>query len=100
MDTNPVGLGATRDELRQLLGEPTDSSVPSRREREPGIWKYREIEYHFDNDGRVFLIYTEDEDRNPRVLGEIRRDSREAYDRVLSKVPAAPLLPGDEIKGA
>jgi hypothetical protein len=73
MDKAPIGLGATRGELRQLLGEPTDTSVPTRGEREPGIWKYGEIEYHFGDDGRVFLIYTEDENRNPIVLGEIRK---------------------------
>jgi hypothetical protein len=69
MDTDLIGLGATREELRRLLGEPTDTSVPSRREREASIWKYGEIEYHFDDDGRVFLIYAEDESHNPRTLG-------------------------------
>jgi hypothetical protein len=73
METTPVGLGSTREELRQLLGEPTDMSVPTRRKREPSIWKYGDIEYHFGDDGRVFLIYTEDENRTPRVLGEIRQ---------------------------
>jgi hypothetical protein len=71
MDTAPIGLGATRDELRRLLGEPTDTSVPTRRKSEPGIWKYGEIEYHFGNDGRVWLIYTEDANGVPCVLGRL-----------------------------
>ena len=68
------GLGATRDELRRLLGEPTDTSVPTRREWRPMIWRYGEVEYHFGPDGRVSLVYTEDGDRNPRVLGQLAGD--------------------------
>lgn len=63
-----AGLGATHSELRQLLGEPDDVSLPSRKQREPMIWKYGEVEYHFGRDGRVFLVYTEDADGNPKVL--------------------------------
>ena len=63
-----AGFGATRDELRRLLGEPDDVSVPSRRQREPMTWKYGEVEYHFGPDGRVWLIYAEDAEGNPRVL--------------------------------
>jgi hypothetical protein len=68
MSRPSVGLGATRDELRRLLGEPTDTSTPSRSQHQPIIWKYGDIEYHFGDDGRVWLIYTEDEDHNPRVI--------------------------------
>jgi hypothetical protein len=71
MRERPVGLGVTRDELRRLLGEPTDTSIPTRSQRRPMIWKYGEIEYHFGDDGRVWLIYTEDEDRKPRILGKL-----------------------------
>lgn len=71
MDNPPVGLGATREELRQLLGEPTDRSVPTRSDPIPLIWKYGDIEYYFRPDGRVWLIYTEDQDRNPIVLGRL-----------------------------
>ncbi|MCC6361619.1 MAG: hypothetical protein IT450_23025 [Phycisphaerales bacterium] len=67
----PIGLGATRDELRLLLGEPNDTSVPTRRQREPLIWKYGDVEYHFGKDGRVELIYREDREGNPQVLGEL-----------------------------
>jgi len=71
MEATPLGLGATRDELRQLLGEPTDVSTTTRRQRQPIIWRYGEIEYHFGDDGRVWQIYTEDKNRNPRVLGRL-----------------------------
>lgn len=69
----PVGLGATRDELRRLLGEPTDTSLPRRRQRPPAIWRYGDVEYHFGKDGRVCLIYREDAEGNPQVLGELTR---------------------------
>jgi hypothetical protein len=69
----PVGLGATRDELQRLLGEPTDTSDLTRSQREPMIWRYGEVEYHFGADGRVWLVYTEDADGTPRVLGKLPR---------------------------
>jgi hypothetical protein len=71
MERQPVGLGATRDELRRLLGEPTDTSVRTRSQRLPMIWKYGDIEYLFSDDGRVRLVYTEDAEGNPRVLGRL-----------------------------
>ena len=71
MEEPPAGLGATRDELRRLLGDPTDTSVPTRSLRQPVIWRYGETEYHFGSDGRVWLVYSEDGDRNPRVHGKL-----------------------------
>lgn len=54
---------ATRDELRAILGEPHDVSVPRKKRKHSDIWKYGTIEFHFDDDGqgygKVFLIYTE-----------------------------------------
>jgi hypothetical protein len=73
MSEKLVGLGATREELQRLLGEPTDTSVPSRSQRQPVIWKYGDIEYHFGNDGRVWLVYTEDALGNPQVLGQLEK---------------------------
>lgn len=73
MSEQPVGLGATHEELRQLLGEPTDTSASTRTQRQPMIWKYGDIEYHFGDDGRVWLVYTEDAQRNPHVLGQLRK---------------------------
>jgi hypothetical protein len=70
------GLGATRDEIRQLLGEPHDTGGTSRRHPTPSIWKYEEIEYHFGLDGRVCLIYTEDSDGEPHVIAERKDEGR------------------------
>ena len=58
------GLGATHDELRRLLGDPTDTSVPSRSQLQSMIWKYGEVEYHFGPDGRVWLVYTENKNHS------------------------------------
>jgi hypothetical protein len=71
MSERAVGLGATRDELRRLLGDPTDTSILTRGQRQPMIWKYGEVEYHFGDDGRVWLVYTEDAHGNPHVLGQL-----------------------------
>jgi hypothetical protein len=71
MSELPAGLGATREELRRRLGEPTDTSAPTRSQRQTMVWKYGEIEYHFSDDGRVWLVYTEDAEGNPQVLGQL-----------------------------
>jgi hypothetical protein len=71
MSSAPIGLGATRHELRRLLGEPTDTSVPTRSHPEPMIWKYGDIEYHFNDNGRVWLVYSEDAEHNPQILGQL-----------------------------
>jgi hypothetical protein len=71
MKQSEIRLGATREELRQLLGGPTDTSIPTRSQRKPIVWRYGEVEYHFGNDDRVHLIYTEDHEGNPRELGQL-----------------------------
>jgi hypothetical protein len=71
---SPAGLGATRDELRRLLGEPTDTSVSTSSPRQSLIWRYGDVEYHFGSDGRVWLVYAEDADGNPRVLGRLHAE--------------------------
>ncbi len=71
MDAFSQALGATRDELRRLLGDPSDMSVPTRSQHQPMIWKYGPVEYHFGPDDRVWLIYTEDEDHFPQILGRL-----------------------------
>jgi hypothetical protein len=67
-----VGLGATREELRRLLGEPTDTMIPTRNRRQSMIWKYGEIEYHFGDDGRVWIVYSEEAHGNPQELGRLQ----------------------------
>ena len=68
----PVGLGATREELRRFLGEPTDTSLRTGRQRQCMIWKYGDIEYHFGDEGRVWLVYSEDAEGNPRILAQLQ----------------------------
>jgi hypothetical protein len=50
------------------LGEPNHVDGTSRKQRLPLIWKYDEFEFHFGEKGKVWLIYTEDQDGQPRVL--------------------------------
>jgi hypothetical protein len=35
-----------------------------------GIWLFGAVEFHFDTDGRLFLIYTEDEHGRERVIAK------------------------------
>lgn len=67
----PTELGVTRQELVRLLGQPTDTSVSCFASGQPMIWKYGDIEYHFDESERVWLIYTEDKNGDPHVLGKL-----------------------------
>jgi hypothetical protein len=67
---SPVQLGMTRDDIRSFFGEPDDTARGWRRRPLMGIWKFGVIEFHFDTDGRLYLIYTEDEDCNPKVIAK------------------------------
>jgi hypothetical protein len=60
-DICPVRLGMTRDQLKATLGEPDDVGGTSRKQRTPLIWKYDELEFHFEHgsDGSLWLIYSE-----------------------------------------
>ena len=63
-DICPLRLGARRDEVRAILGEPDDVGATSREHRVPRIWKYGDLELHFGNvetDG-LQLIYQDDAD--------------------------------------
>ena len=71
MGSVPTELGVKRQELVRLLGQPTDISVTCFASGQPMIWKYGDIEYHFDEGERVWLIYTEDKNGEPRVLGKL-----------------------------
>jgi hypothetical protein len=69
-------IGRTREEVVTVLGKPDDISVLSRRDHPPGIYKYGEIELHFEpgNAGTLYITYTEvetkDGDRQGIVLLE------------------------------
>ena len=66
----PVQLGMTRDNLRGLFGEPDATAQGFRRRPLMGIWRFGQIEFHFDADGRLYQIYMEDEDLSPRVIAK------------------------------
>src|SRR5829696_7212239 len=60
----PIRLGTARTLIAELLGEPDDYSLNSRsRQRKrlpPAVWKYGDIELHFDDTtDQVYLIFLE-----------------------------------------
>jgi len=56
-------VGMSREEVLALLGPPDDVGGTSRKYREPAIFKYGQVELHFEpgKDGRLLRAYTEDE---------------------------------------
>lgn len=59
-------IGMTRQQVVTVLGKPDDVSVLTRKERQPSIYKYGEIELHFEpgDAGGLFLVYTEAKEKN------------------------------------
>ena len=56
---SPIKFGMTQEEIISMFGQPTDVSV----EKKPLIFKYADIEFHFDklNDYKLFLVYSDEE---------------------------------------
>jgi len=54
----PVKFGMTQEEIIAEFGQPTDVST----EKRPLIFKYADIEFHFDrrNDYRLYLVYSDE----------------------------------------
>lgn len=67
---SPVALGMTRDDIRSIFGEPDAVARGLRRRPQTGIWRFGAIEFHFGTDGRLYLVYTEDEHGTPRVIAK------------------------------
>jgi hypothetical protein len=68
-DICPLRLGNTREQVKEILGEPDSMGGISRKNQIPAIWRYEEIEFHFGpkpNDV-LSLIYSEDQDGNVKV---------------------------------
>ena len=65
-----VRIGMTRDEIVAVLGPPDDKGCTSRKYRTPSIYKYGDIELHFEpwKTGRLRLVYTEDMNGNGVTL--------------------------------
>ncbi len=59
-----IPLGITREELIARLGDPTDTSIGTRKYPTPGIYKYRAIEFSFlpYKAGVLYLIGYSDKD--------------------------------------
>jgi hypothetical protein len=60
-DICPVRLAMLREEIRTLLGDPDETGGTSQKHRTPAIWKYDDLEFHFDlnSENRLWLIYME-----------------------------------------
>ena len=57
----PVALGQKRDIVKSLLGEPDDFSNDRTKHGKPRIWKYGDIEFHFDDlDDCLNMIHSDD----------------------------------------
>ena len=54
----PVRLGISRRQLRGHLGEPEDWGPAPKAKHNAGIWKYGEIEFHFNGD-TLWLIFAD-----------------------------------------
>lgn len=67
-----IHLGMTRDDLRQLFGEPDDAAKGFRKQPQTGIWKYGDVEFHFGLEGELFFIFIDeaDEGLSPRVIAQ------------------------------
>ena len=55
----PVRLGMLRGQIRSLLGEPEDWGPSPRAKHNVGIWKYGDIEFHFNEDV-LWLLFADD----------------------------------------
>lgn len=54
----PIRLGISRDQLRGHLGDPEDWGPFPKSERHATIWKYGDIEFHFNED-TLWLIFAD-----------------------------------------
>lgn len=53
-------VGMSRAEVRAAVGEPERTGGTSNRQRVPLIWKYGDVELHFNPSGELFQIYREE----------------------------------------
>ena len=62
-DFGGIRLGMTRQEVREILGEPPNWSITRKRKRSEmaAVWKYGSIEIYFeDASGKVHMIFSDD----------------------------------------
>ena len=61
-------LGVSCESLKALWGESDTVGRGFHRQPNMGIWRFGPVEFHFDASEHLFLIYTENEDGNGRVI--------------------------------
>lgn len=73
-----IRIGMTREELVASLGTPTDMGGTSRKYKTPSIYKYGDVEMHFEPGpgGRLVLVYTETPDGEGHTLMAAERVRR------------------------
>lgn len=75
----PIESEMSQSELLDLLGPPDAfgccSAKHAQRAESAGIWKYGDIEFHFDDDRRVALIFTDTFDEQPEGGAAIDLDA-------------------------
>jgi hypothetical protein len=67
-------LQKPRGIMRAALGDPDDFSTILNSDGQPMIWKYGDIEFHFDDDGTLWLIHTDTFPMFPRGGRKLRLD--------------------------
>lgn len=71
-DLCPIRLGMSRDEIRAFFGDPDDTGATSRKYPLPAIWKYGDLEFHFDRlDAKLSLVYMERDEVVRISIGEV-----------------------------
>ncbi len=71
IEEEKICLGMTREQLTALLGQPHDKSITTRSIREPLIWKYTDIEFHWLPTGTLWLVMeAHDPTHHETLLGE------------------------------
>ena len=63
--TSKVSIGMRKNQVVDILGEPDDISIYKR--NRPFVYKYKDVELHFDKgeNPKLWMIYAEDENHNP-----------------------------------
>jgi hypothetical protein len=51
-DLGPISLGCSPEELVRCFGDPEATGGTSRKQRQPTIWKYGDVEFYFPRDDR------------------------------------------------
>jgi len=59
-----IALGMTKNDLKNILGQPTDWGATSRKQKAPLVWKYEDVEFGFsrgsENEQELCMVYVDD----------------------------------------